>query len=84
MKKTQAARNSTQTHRSARLDVELANRRPVIHSIERGDFVYTCGGHLEDSRYLVHDRYRCEAVLALAQVEQRHYGSLLVLGRVAL
>ena len=73
-----------ETHGGAGLDVELANRGPVVHGVERGDLVDAHGGHLEDARHLVHDADAGEAVLALAEVEQRHDGGLLVLGRVPL
>lgn len=64
--------------------MELAHRRPVVHGIERSDLVNSHGGHLQDARHLVHDADAGEAVLALAQVQDRHHGGLFVLGRVAL
>ncbi len=64
--------------------MELADGRAVVHGVEGGDLVDTRGRHLETPRHLVHDGDGGEAVLALAQVEQRHHGGLLVLRRVAL
>lgn len=51
----------------------------VVHGVEGGDFVDTHRGHLQYPGHLVHDADTGEAVLALAEVEQRHHGSLLVL-----
>lgn len=64
--------------------MELAHGRPVVHGVEGGDLVDTHGGHLEDAGDLVHDADAGEAGLALAEVEQRHDGRLLVLRRVSL
>lgn len=72
------------THRRAGLNVELAHGLPVVHGVERRDLVDAHGGHLEEAGDLVHDADGGEAVLALAQVQQRHDGRLLVLGRVPL
>jgi len=55
---------------------------PVVHRIEGRDFIDSHGGHIKSSCNLIHDTYACEAVLPLAEVEQGHYGSLLVLWRV--
>ena len=71
-------------YRRAGLDEELAHGGPVIHGVEGGDLVDAHGGHLEQAGDLIHDADGGEAVLALAEVEQRHDGGLLVLGRVAL
>jgi hypothetical protein len=70
------------TYRCADLDVELARRIPVVHGIEGGDLVDTHWGHLQYPRDLVHDADAGEAVLALAKIEERHDGGLLVLGRI--
>lgn len=75
---------TTKTYGSASLDKELADRSAVVHGIERGDLVDTHGRHLEQTGNLVHDADAGEAVLALADIEKGHDGSLLVLGRVAL
>ena len=69
--------------RRARLDVEPAHGVPVIHCVEGGDFVDAHGGHFEQFGDLVHDAYACEAVLALAEVEERHDGCFFVLRGVA-
>ena len=57
----------------------FSDRCPVVHGVERRDLVHTHGGHLEEARDLVHDADAAEAVLALAEVEERHDGGLLVL-----
>lgn len=72
------------THRRAGLDVELAHGLPVVHGVERRDLVHAHGGHLEEAGDLVHDADGGEAVLTLAQVQQRHDGRLLVLRGVPL
>lgn len=77
-------RNCQPAYRSAGLDEELANRRPVVHGVEGGHFVDSHGGHLEDASDLVHDTDAGEAVLALAQVQQWHDCGLLVLWWVPL
>ena len=59
--------------------MELAHRVPVVHCVESRNLVDTHGGHLEYPRHLVHDADAAEAVLALSEVKQRHYGRLLVL-----
>jgi hypothetical protein len=66
------------------LDVEFANGRAVVHGVERGDLVNAGRGHLEKSGHLVHDGDGGKAVLALAEIEKRHHGGFLVLGRVSL
>ena len=62
--------------------MELARRIPVVHGVEGGDLVDTHWGHFQYPRNLIHDADAGEAVLALAEVEERHDGGLLVLGRV--
>jgi hypothetical protein len=59
--------------------VELAHGVPVVHGVESRNFVYTHRGHLQYPRNLVHDADAAESVLALSEVEERHYGGLLVL-----
>lgn len=73
-----------ESYRRACLHKVLADGRPVVHRVEGGDLVDTHGRHLEEARDLVHDADRREAVLALAQVEDRHDGGLLVLRGVSL
>jgi hypothetical protein len=73
-----------QTYRRAGLDKELADGRPVVHGVEGGNLIDAHRGHLEQARDLVHDGDAGEAVLALAEIEERHDGGLLVLWRVAL
>lgn len=70
-------------YRGAKLNKVLANRLAVVHGVEGCDFVNTHWGHLEHPGDLVHDTDTGVAVLALAQVQQRHDSRLLVLGRVA-
>ena len=72
------------TYRSANLDEVLAHRSSVVHGVERSHLVHSHGRHLKKTSDLVHDVNAGESVLALAEVEQRHDGSLLVLGRVSL
>lgn len=71
------------TYRCADLDVELAHGVAVVHGVEGCHFVDTHWRHLEYPGHLVHDADAAESVLALAQVEQRHDGRLLVLRGVA-
>ncbi len=67
----------------ADLQVELADRVPVVHGVEGGHLVDAHGRHLQQARHLVHHRDGGEAVLALAEVEQRHHGGFFVLRWVA-
>jgi hypothetical protein len=62
--------------------VEFACRISIIHGVECSDLVDTHGWHLQYPRNLVHDTDAGESMLALAKVEKRHYGGLLVLRRV--
>lgn len=71
------------THSCADLDVELAHWVPVVHGVESRNFVHTHWWHLQYPRNLVHDADAAETVLALAEVEQGHDSSLLVLRRVS-
>ena len=63
--------------------MEAAHRRAVVHGVEGRDLVHPHGRHLQDLRDGVHDADAGEAVLALAEVEERHHGRFLVLRRVA-
>ena len=72
------------SYRCAKLNEVFADRLTVVHGIESSDFVDTHGGHLQEAGDLVHDANACEAVLTLAQIQERHDCSLLVLGGVAL
>lgn len=63
----------------ADLYVVFTNRVAVVHCVEGRDLVYPHWRHLQKSRNFVHDTDACEAVLALAEIEQRHNGGLLVL-----
>jgi len=62
--------------------VELARGIPVVHGVEGRNLVDTHGRHFQYPCDLIHDADACEAVLALAEVKQRHDGGLLVLRRV--
>lgn len=62
----------------------LADGFAVVHGVESGDLVNTHRGHLEHTSDFIHDAYAGEAVLTLAQIQQRHDGGLLVLWWVAL
>jgi hypothetical protein len=64
------------------LDVEPANRVPIVHGVESGHLVDAHRRHLQAASHLVHDADAREAVLALSKVEQWHDGGLLVLRRV--
>lgn len=64
--------------------MKSSHRITVVHGVERGDLIDTHRRHLQQPRDLIHDTYACEAVLALAKVENRHHGGFLVLRRVAL
>jgi hypothetical protein len=77
-------RGRNKTYRSADLNKVLAHGGSVVHGVERSDLVHSHGRHLKKTSNLVHDTNAGEAVLALAEVEQRHDSSLLVLGRVSL
>lgn len=72
------------SYRCANLHKVLADGLAVVHGVEGCNLVDTHWGHLEHASDLVHDADAGEAVLALAKIEKRHDGSLLVLGRVAL
>ena len=61
----------------------LSDRIPVVHGIGRRHLIHSHRRHLQESCHLVHHAQRCEAGLALSEVEQRHDGGLLVLGWVA-
>lgn len=71
------------SYRCADLDVVLAHRAPVIHGVEGRNLVHTHGRHLQYPRNLVHDADAAESVLALAEIEERHDGGLLVVGGVS-
>ena len=71
------------THSCADLDVELAHWVPVVHGVESRNFVHTHWRHFQYPRNLIHHADAAESVLALSQVEERHYGGLLVLRGVS-
>jgi len=71
------------THGGAALDVEAADRSAVVHGVESCDFVDTHWWHFEQARDFVHHADAGEAVLSLAEVEERHDGGLFVLRWVA-
>lgn len=70
--------------RRAHLDVELADGIAIVQSVKGGNLIDTHRRHLQHLCNLVHDADGAESVLSLANVEQRHHRSLLVLRRVAL
>lgn len=70
------------THSGADLHVVFPDGSAVVHGVESGNLVDAHGRHLEETRNLVHDAETGESVLALAEVEDRHHGGLLVLRRV--
>lgn len=57
----------------------LAHRVSIVHGVEGRDFVDSHWGHFEHASNLVHDADASEAMLALAEVQQRHDRGLLVL-----
>jgi hypothetical protein len=59
--------------------VVFADRVPVVHGVECRYLVHSHGRHLQYPRNLIHDADAAESVLALAEVEERHDGGLLVL-----
>jgi len=71
------------THRCADLNVEAANRIPVVHGVEGRDLVDAHGRHLQHACDLIHDADACESVLSLSQVQDGHHGGFLVLGGVS-
>lgn len=72
------------TYGCADLQEVLADGITVVHGVESGNLVDTHGGHLEHAGDLIHDADTGVAMLTLAEVEEGHDGTLLVLGRVAL
>jgi hypothetical protein len=62
--------------------MEFSDRLPVVHCVEGGDFVDAHGWHLEEAPYLVHNTDGGVAELALAEIEEGHYGCFFVLGGV--
>lgn len=64
--------------------MELAHGGSVVHGVKGRNLVDSHGGHLEQTGNLVHDADAGEAVLALAEVEERHDSGLLVLRGVSL
>lgn len=71
------------THRRAALHMESAHGIPIVHSIESSHLIHTHRRHLQQPRHLIHDTDAGKAVLALSEVEQRHYGGFLVLAGVS-
>ena len=66
----------------AYLDVVFAHRSAVVHGVKGSYLVDAHGRHLQQPRHLVHHADGAEAVLALAQIQQRHDSRLLVVGGV--
>lgn len=71
------------SYRGAALNVESADRTPVVHGIKGSHFVDAHGRHLEYPCNLIHDADACETVLALSEVKERHDGGFLVLAGVS-
>lgn len=65
------------------MNVEAADWFAVVHGVKSRDFVNTHWWHLEQARDFVHHADAGEAVLSLAEIEERHDGGLFVLRRVA-
>ena len=69
--------------RGACLEMEPADRRPVVQCVKGGDLVDTHWGHLQDPSDFIHNANTREAMLPLSQVKKRHYGRFLVLRGIA-
>ena len=63
--------------------MKLSNRLTVIHGVESSNLVDAHWWHFQPACNFVHDADAGEAVLALAEIEEGHYGSFLILGRVS-
>lgn len=63
--------------------MEAADGVAVVHGVEGGDFVDAHGRDLQHARDLVHHADAREAVLPLAEIEERHHGRAFVLRWVA-
>jgi hypothetical protein len=63
--------------------MELPNRTPVVHSIERSNLIDSHWGHLQYPSHFVHHAQAGESVLTLPEIEDRHHGGFLVLWGVA-
>ena len=59
------------------------HRRPIIHAIERSNFIRSHGWHIQQAGHLVHNADTRESMLALSQIQNRHDSRFFVLGRVA-
>lgn len=77
-------KKTKKTYRCAGLDKKLAHRGSVVHCIKRRHLVDTHGGHIQQTRHLIHDTDAGEAVLALTQIQKGHHSRLLVLLGVSL
>lgn len=69
---------------SANLDEIFADRFAIIHRIERSHLIHSHRRHLQHPGHLVHDADAGPAVLALAEIQERHDSRFLVLRGIAL
>ena len=69
--------------RGACLEMEPANRRPVVHCVKGSNLVDAHWGHLQDPPDFIHNANAREAMLPLSQVKKRHYRRFLVLRGIA-
>ena len=63
--------------------MEFAHRIAVVHGIKGSHLVDAHRRHFQQPCDFVHDTDAREAVLPLAQIEQRHHGRFLVLRGIA-
>lgn len=63
--------------------MKLSNRLTVVHGVESSNLVDAHWWHFQPACNFVHDADAGEAVLALAEIEEGHYCSFFVLGRVS-
>ena len=59
------------------------NRRPIIHCVKRRYLIYSHRRHFQQTRYLIHNAYTRESMLALAEIKDWHDSCLFVLRWVA-
>ena len=63
--------------------MKLSNRLTIVHGVESSNLVYPHWWHFQPACNFIHDADAGEAVLALAEIEEGHYGGFFVLRRVA-
>lgn len=63
--------------------MKLSNRLTIVHGVESSNLINAHRWHFQPACNFIHDTDAGEAVLALAEIEEGHYGGLFVLRRVA-